>query len=200
MGCGHVTPAPKATWVEAPTCPRGTRTPHMWPKWTPGPALLCQFVFTPTSPPAPTWGLRESPAPSSKLPHSLLFPHLWGDLSQWQGAQQRGCPWSAQRAVSRRTEDMGLSVQVTHTKLMQSSKNPNEIQSEPVSDENHLWTPSPSVLTTLQFNDQRPLLLKAGGATFLLLLCRVLLTLVSVHTAHTIHTRKHPHCSHGLHL
>lgn len=118
-----MTLAPKATWVEASTCPGGARTPHMWTKWTPGPALLCRFVFTPTFPPAPAWGLRDSPAPGTKLPYPLLFPHLWGVLSQWP----------AQRAVAR-TEDTGLSVQVTHMKLIQSSKNLSEIQSEPVSD------------------------------------------------------------------
>ena len=75
----------------------------MWTKWTPRPALLCRFVFTPTFPPALTWGLRASPAPGTKLPHPLLFTHLWGVPS----------PWPAQRAVARRTEDTGLSVQVT---------------------------------------------------------------------------------------
>lgn len=124
MGCRHVTLAPKATWVKVPTFPGGARTPHMWTKWTPGPALLCRFVFTPTFPPALTWGLKDSPAPRTKLPHPLLFTHLWGVLSRWP----------AQRAVARRTEDTGLSVQVTHTKVIQSRKNPNEIQSEPVSD------------------------------------------------------------------
>lgn len=196
MGCGHVTPAPKATWVEAPTCPGGARTPHMWPKWTPGPALLCRFVFTPTSPPAPIWGLRDSPAPSSKLPHPLLFPHLRGDLSQWQGAKQRGCPWSAQRAVSRRTEDTGLSVQVTHTKLMQSSKNPNEIQSEPVSDSLMRIT---SGHLHLQSSPHCSLLIKGHCYSRRGELHPAPALQSAAHTAHTAHTRKHPHCSHRPH-